>query len=323
MGDSTGLTTRARLLREAVYNTPPSGDFWDIPFLAGTVLGTTQANVNNPVIGQGRDPAQPLRGPITAGGKLVVPMDVRNFGLHLAALLGDPTTTHPSGHYQHVFNSGVLTPTPQSIEMAHPRVPKYLMNSGQYYDQMDITLAPSGMPSATFTLIGTDEIPADASAAGTPGNLDATGDHVYFSHLKMSLTRNGTGIGNVVSGSLSFKNNLAAANVVANNGKIGGVIPGQTALTGKVSARFNDYTLLGDATTGANLALAFIWTNSADQKLTLALPLVMLAKPPITISGPGGISVDLDFQAFGSPDTPTPMLTATLLNDLDGTAYAA
>ncbi len=242
MGDSTGLTARVRLLREAVYNTPQSANFWDIPFLASTKLGTTQPLTNNPVIGQGRDPAQPLRAAISGGGDLVVPMDVRNFGLHLAALLGDPTTTHPSGHYQHVFNSGGLTPTPQSIEMAHPNVSEYFMNSGLFYDQMDITFAASGMPTATFTLLGTDESPGwqlgrrNARRTSTPHRRSCLFLAPDNGHQRATARRSGISC----RGSLTFKNNHAASRVIANNGKISGVIPGQTALTGKISARFND-----------------------------------------------------------------------------------
>src|SRR5262245_36904146 len=127
-GNSTGAASRLRMFREATYGTPPSTNYWNIPFIDSS-LGVKQDNKPNPVIGQGSDPQAPARGAKDGRATLTVPIDARYFGLHLAALLGDPTTTHPAG-YQHVFTSGGTgQPTSQAIEAAHLGLttPEYAM----------------------------------------------------------------------------------------------------------------------------------------------------------------------------------------------------
>ena len=318
-GSSTGAGDRVRMFREAAYNTPPSTNFWNIPFISAN-LGTMQKLNPSPIIGQGSDPQQPLKDVLDGKGDITVPLEARCFGLHLAALLGDPVTTTPSGHFQHMFTSGATAqPTSQAFEVAHTALTEYSLTSGVMYDSMDISLARSGLAIAKFSVIGTAEAWSGSSGAGTPANLvDATLHN--FSQLTGVLKRSGTALGTILSGSFSYSNNLDPLAVVANNGLIAGADHGESSLTGKISLRFRDMTLLNDAISGGPVQIDWILSNSADEKITFTMPKVNFARPQVPISGPSGVNISLDFMANG--DATNKMLTVTLLNDHAGTAYA-
>jgi hypothetical protein len=322
-GISTGTTGRARMHREATYNTPPAAtDFWNIPFFAPMNLGTSQGLVPNPTIGAGSDPQAPFRDVFVGKGDLTVPVDARYFGLHLAALFGDPVTTHPSG-YQHVFSSGATgQPTPQAIEVAHLGLdtPKYMMNSGILYKSMEISLARSGAVAAKFGVVSTMETGSGSSAAGTPANLVDTSVK-YFSHLTGVIKRNTTVVGNILSGTLMFDNGLETLDPIGNQGYIAGGVRTEASLKlSNVSARFNNTTLYDDSTGNTPVQIDWILSNSGSESLTFTIPKVLIPRPQIPFSGPGGVNIAFDFMA--NADASNKMLTMTLLNDYAGTAYA-
>jgi hypothetical protein len=55
-------------------------------------LGSEQGLIDDPVLGQGRDPLAPLQDVINDEGDIVVPVDPRYLGLWLTGLFGDPDT---------------------------------------------------------------------------------------------------------------------------------------------------------------------------------------------------------------------------------------
>ena len=81
---------------ETVYGTPPTGNYIKFPFVSSD-LGSEQGLIASDLLGQGRDPSQPIRDVIRVEGNVVVPVDLRNFGHWLKALLGAPTTTDSRG----------------------------------------------------------------------------------------------------------------------------------------------------------------------------------------------------------------------------------
>ena len=64
---------------ETVYGTPPTGNYIKFPFVSSE-LGSEQGLIASDLLGQGRDPSQPIRDVIRVEGNVVVPVDLRNFG---------------------------------------------------------------------------------------------------------------------------------------------------------------------------------------------------------------------------------------------------
>ncbi len=92
MARAYGSSATLLLKRETAYGQAASGDYIRIPFNRCT-LGSEQGLIDDPVLGQGRDPYAPLQDAIMDEGEIVVPVDPRYIGLWLTGLLGDPTSS--------------------------------------------------------------------------------------------------------------------------------------------------------------------------------------------------------------------------------------
>jgi hypothetical protein len=80
MARAYGANAQLLGLFEATYGTPPVGDFIKFPFVS-SALGSEQNLINSDLLGQGRDPAQPMRDVINVEGDIVVPVDLRIAGI--------------------------------------------------------------------------------------------------------------------------------------------------------------------------------------------------------------------------------------------------
>ncbi len=92
MARAYGSSATLLLKRETAYGQAASGDYVRIPFNR-CMLGAEQGLIDDPVLGQGRDPYAPLQDVIMDEGEIVVPVDPRHIGLWLTGLLGDPTSS--------------------------------------------------------------------------------------------------------------------------------------------------------------------------------------------------------------------------------------
>ncbi|MDP7097204.1 MAG: phage tail tube protein, partial [Rhodospirillales bacterium] len=96
--------------------------------------------------------------------------------------------------------------------------------------------------------------------------------------------------------------------------------PTVAALTGRIDVRFADTGLIDDASSGTPVDLEFGYTLNAGSKVLFTAHEVYLPKPKLAVDGPGGVQASFDFQGARN-DAAGRMLTATLVNDLDGTEY--
>jgi len=88
MSRAYGSSATLLLKRETAYGTSPSGDYIRMPFNSVS-LGSEQGLIDDPVLGQGRDPLAPLQDVINDEGDVTVPMDPRYLGLWLTGLFGE------------------------------------------------------------------------------------------------------------------------------------------------------------------------------------------------------------------------------------------
>jgi hypothetical protein len=107
-------------------------------------LGSEQGLIDDPVLGQGRDPLAPLQDVINDEGDIVVPADPRYLGVWLTGLFGDPDTTdNLDGSWDHEFASGCTGPrstgssstsTPWPTNARSPSSSDRAQNSRRYVD---------------------------------------------------------------------------------------------------------------------------------------------------------------------------------------------
>lgn len=312
MPRAQGARAQMALAFETAYGTPPAaGKYWRMPF-ASSGLGADQPLVNSELLGYGRDPLPPVLDAITADGDISVPIDLRFWGIWLKGAFGNPTTTGTTpGPYTHTFQSGAWTLPSMAIEIGNPEVPSYRMNKGVMVNSLSWSMARSGNVSATAALIAQGEVPATATGAGALKEMALK----RFSAFNGSIKRGSNVLANVVSGSVTYSNNLDRVETIRPDGMIDGADPSVASLTGDVVVRFADTALLDQALDGSPISLTFGYEASPSQKFELTAHAVYLPKPRLTMDGPGGMQVTFSWQA-AQDTTLGRMATAVLVNDV-------
>ncbi len=316
MSRAYGSNATLLLKRETAYGTSPSGNFIQIPFNSVS-LGSEQGLIDDPVLGQGRDPLAPLQDVINDEGDITVPMDPRYLGLWLSGLFGDPASTdNLDGTFDHVFVSGIDSLPSYSLEVGMAQVPAFFMHGGVVLNSIALDFQRSGAAAATINAIAQGETRNGTSQGGTPSTLAFN----RISQCQGSIKKAGTAVANLTSGSLTYSNNLEKIETIRSDGLIDGADPTVAALTGSIDVRFADTTLIDAASSGTPVDLEFGYTVG-NSSIMFTAHEVYLPKPKLAVEGPGGIQASFDFQGAMN-EAAGRMLTVTLVNDLDGTIYA-
>lgn len=219
--------------------------------------------------------------------------------------------TLTGGANGHTFVSGTQNLPSMSIEVGLPDVPFFGMNYGARANSLSIQAQRSGLLSATVNVIAQGEATATATATGTPTVLDVE----RFSQFQGSITRNGGVLGNIVSAELMYSNNLEKIEVIRSDGRIADIDPGIVKCSGNLNARFQDTSLLDQATARTPCEIAFGWTIDASRSLLFTAHRVFLPRGNRQIQGPGGIQMPFAWQAALDPVL-TKTCTVVLTNDV-------
>lgn len=421
MARAYGSSASLLLKRETAYGQKPAGNFYKMPFTSCN-LGSEQGLIDDPVLGFGRDPAQPLRDVINVDGDITVPVDPRYLGFWLTGLFGEPETetvkaegyivfaanpsngdtvtingtaftfvsgtpagnqieikstvmqtideavsvlnasvvgtvddatySRPTGTQRlkivhdtagatgnaftlaaaaagvsaptlrgggilHMFESGAESLPSYSIEVGLPQIPAFFLNTGVVVNSIGFDFQRSGAATATVNVIAQGETRFGATQGETPQQLTFN----RTSQFQGEIRHGGEKIGNLTGGTVTYTNNLERIETIRDDGKIDGADPTIAALTGSITVRFADTTLIDLASNGTPIDLEFVYTLAPGLSLTVTAHEVYLPKPKPPINGAGGIETSFDFQAAKN-EAAGCMVTVKLLNDLDGTQYA-
>jgi hypothetical protein len=320
-------TTRARGSNARVVGafeatpgiTPAAGANWLTIPLVSHNLGEERPLIESDLLGQGREMSDPTPDVATNDGDIVVPVDVRNFGRWLKLFFGAPTSTGSSAPYTHVFKSGAADLPSMSIEVGSPEVPAFSTNFGARGNQLRISLSRSGLLNATCSLVCIGETdPVNATVgASSPVELAVT----RFPQAVGSVKKDGVELGSVVGADFTFSNNLEKVETIKADGRIEDADPGMAQMSGTVTVRFKDKTLLNAATTNppTPVELAFGW-QVGTHSLVFLVGRVFLPKPKRPITGPGGVQATFNWQSSKAASGNS--VVVTLINDVAATSYA-
>ncbi|ATC25210.1 phage tail tube protein [Caulobacter vibrioides] len=220
-----------------------------------------------------------------------------------------------TGPYNHVFTSGALSLPDAAIEIGHPEVPSYHMNYGVMGNTGSIALQRSGLLNLVQAVIAQGEKAAsNTSAAGTPTVFN-NGLVERFAQAAGDILDRGVPLAELVSGEVSWSNNLDVAENIRPDGRIDGADPGKFSAGARVTVRFKDRLYYDLARARKDLDLAARWTR-AGASLKIRLPAfrlpAMVAKP---LNGPGGIQQTYEGQGYKHPTLGRTMII-TLVNDV-------
>jgi hypothetical protein len=302
---------------EANYGVIPDGSGGGIyhkMLFASSGLSEARPLGEDPLLGLGRATLDPFYDASSTDGDIVVPIDLRAFGMWLKAALGAPATVdNGDGTYNHTFTAGGDVPS-LTLEIGHTKLatPRYNKFAGVKINTIAFDMARTGAARATVSVVAQGEEPKTQTPA------DATPEEfalVRFNQGKGSINVGGNRLGNVTAGNLSFSNNLDLVETLREDGKIDGADETTASVSGSINVRFSTDTTLEDAINSeAPLSLEYRYLiPDTSYAIIFTIPRVFLPKPKREISGPGGISASFDWQASGAD---TAIMTVTLINDV-------
>lgn len=312
MARAMGARTQIALAFESTYGVAPASGYTKMPF-ASTSLGSDQPLIDNELLGYGRDPLPPIKDAVTVDGDVVIPIDTDGIGFWLKAMFGAPVTTGTTPK-MHTFQSGNWALPSLSVEVGYPDIPTYSMFSGVKADEISFSMKRSGNLQATVKLVAQGETPNVAAQSGT---LAALASLTRFGNFNGAIKRDSVLLGNIVSGDVTYMNNLDRVETIRADGKIDGADAGMATLKGNLVTRFADTVLKTQAENGTPCELEFSWVLSASLSLKLTAHAVYLPVPRIEVPGPQGIQATYDWQGAQAA-SPTRLCTAVLTNAVAG-----
>lgn len=215
------------------------------------------------------------------------------------------------GANSHTFVSGAQSLPSLSIELQLPDVPFFGLTFGARVNRFQVQAQRSGLLSATLNVIAQGETVAAATQIGSPTAFPLD----RFSQFQGEVKRDGVALANVVSAELAYANNLERVETIRADGRIADADPGVIAVTGTITTRFADMTLVDQATNRTPCELSLGWSAGPGASLVWTLHRVFLPRGDRQIQGPGGVQIPFAFQAAVDPSLGR-AATCVLINDV-------
>jgi hypothetical protein len=297
MPTARGARTILLAKQEVTYGVNPGGaDFRQFPFVPPLDLGGAQALLDSPVIGlsTGRDPADPFYDAVTVDGSFGIPIDLVDIGFWLKMLMGAPNSVGPT-NFTHTFRSGGATALPSfTAEIGYPDVPTYLLMTGCKAGGLTINAGPTGRPTATVNVLAQDVARAGTSVDASP-TLSA--GYQQFNNFQGTISRNNTALGYVTSASMTFSNGLEPIRDIGSGNNIREALEQDTAVSGQLTVRLSETTLLTDSEGTTPIELDLIFAIDANRSIEFTLPRAFLPRRKATVQGRAGVDVTFDLRA--------------------------
>lgn len=299
---------------ESVFGTPPASG-WAGMYFYNFRMTAKQPPEHDPVIGGDlynfNDSRGSNLGLVTHEGSADVPLCLNGVGYVLQHLFGDPTTTG-STNYQHVFESGADVLPTKSFEQ-QVAASDFRIHKGVACRGFDMALKDeNGNQMLTLDLIGMDEELASSSGAGSFSTPAYDPARKTLALVKID----GTTVGRLVDGKLTYKNGLVAERYVDGSAAVSEIsMADENKFTGELRIRYvagQTYDAL--AVAEADHTLEIVWSRGANNSLSLYTPAVRLGRPGLEIQGPGGLEQTIPFEAHQTASAA--MLKATLKNQI-------
>lgn len=311
MSRAYGWNAQLLIAEESEYGVMPDTGYRKIPFISSS-LDSEQNLLSSNVLGLGRDPTQPFQDVINVDGDMAVPVDVRNIGVWLKAIFGEPTTTEADGVYTHAFESGKIAIPSYSLEVGLPEVPQFIRFLGVRANSIAFNFQRSGEAQVTLNLMAQCE-------KGSTTAIDAAPDvykYTRVSQFQGYIKSGGEFLANITAASATYSNNLEKIETIRNDGLVEAIDLGVASLSGSISARYGDNILLDKAREGTPVDVELGYQLTDTMKLVIECHEVYLPKPKRSIDGPNGIECSYDFQGAKNDEIGR-MMTITLVNDVE------
>jgi len=312
MAQQAGANVTMLLGIESTYNTPPSTAY-GVPFNSSTLKGTQAINTPATITGN-RNAVQPFRGNKSVEGTVVVPADSEAMWYWLQAAFGDPATTGSSSPYTHTFTVGSTQPS-FAIEQQYTDLTtdRFYQYTGLKTKTWAMDIGGDGELVSTFGIVGATETAATSSC-----DADATSITISrIQNFHASLTEGGSAFATARSVNFTVDFGIDESNYVIGGSGVRGSIPdGIVSVTGSLTTLFDDagYAVMAKGAAGTESSLVVTLNGGTANQLIIEFNELEYSQSAPEITGPEGLLVTLDFQAFYNNHGDASIVVATLLN---------
>jgi hypothetical protein len=307
-----GFYETLKFIYEATYGVKPTitaGSTIALPFISQG-LGLDENMIVSEVIRAGKRYATaPAFGNINASGDIVVPVEAVAFGYWLTMAFGAPTTTG-TNPYTHVFKPVNDNPS-MWLEGGFADKNLFFQWTGLKLNKMSFNFQVNNEVNATMSMIGRDEVTATATVDATP----VVPAYRKFQAKDIVMKEGGSEIATAMNCTLNIEQGIAEDQyTLSGNGRRVEAPEGMLKVNGSATMLFRDLTYYNKAKNNTETSIEIILTRGADV-LKLLLPEVVFPQKPVTRSGAGPVTYNIEFEAYWHDGSEGAPIVATLIND--------
>jgi hypothetical protein len=290
---ATGSRHDLSYIVEVTYGTTPASTPELTPIRhTGTTLGLSKDALESEELRQDRQVAHFRHGNKSVGGDINFEMSYGTFDDLIEATLGGSWATN-------ILLAGT-TRRSFTIERYHADIGKYLRSTGCNFNSMNLSIAPNSMVTGSFGIVGKDMAVAGTALTGVTYAAESTAEP--FDSFTGSITEGGSSIATVTALELTIDNGIEALYVVGDDTTLN-PSTGKSMVTGTVTAYFEDSSLIDKFIAETASAIVFVLTDLSGSYYTVTLPNIKYNSGNPEVSGPGAVTVSLEFIALYDSST--------------------
>lgn len=303
---ATGGASGVRYVIEATPGTTPSVTAANIFQLrnGGCTLGITRDSMQSKELRDDRMPADVKLSNIKVGGNLNCEFSFKEYDPFFEAAMFGAWDTN-------VLKCGkaVKSFTVERV-FSDLAVPQYYQFTGIRVDTMDISLKPGEICTLDFGLVGYTGTMSNASLL-TTGSPTASQTFPLYDCYSGAIKEGGSTIAVVTGINLNLKNSITPAFILGQ--KVAGALPAGTSdVSGSLTCMFTDVTMLNKFLNETESSLEFTLGDGTTASYTWLLPRIKYTSGNPEVTGPGQISLTMNYTAMYSAAESTVMkLTRT------------
>lgn len=303
MALATGASHSLRYKKEVTYGTDPGGNYQVLRH-TGTTLGLTKDALESEELRSDRQVAHYRHGTKNVSGDINFELSYGTFDELLEgvmcgtwandvdedgnATVGDIDTLEP-GSETHSF----------TFERYHADIDQAMKMTGCQISSMSLSIAPNSMVTGSFSIMGQNmTISANENATPIAANTNQP-----FDGFTGTITEGGSSIAIITGLELNIDNGLEPTYVIGSDTTLESPL-GKSMVTGSVTAYFQDATLINKFINETESSLEFQLEDKDTNKYIFGMPKIKYNSGNPEVSGPGQVTVTLEFVALYEGDTP-------------------
>ncbi|HEX8851278.1 MAG TPA: phage tail tube protein [Gemmatimonadaceae bacterium] len=291
-GTSESLTLGFENGFKTMPNAPVTGD--KVPVTSPNIRPERNKFTSNALTGS-HEPRPIVFGKVGVSGSFGLECNPASLMPVCKGLFGGVRSSGVSGVFAVEYY--LSTMLPMFIQQSHADINQYLLWNGIYLGSTTWQFGSEGLMECTVNVMGAKQSVFSATQIG--GTVTDRTGYEPFSYLLVRIKQGGTVIGYSQAVELTIDRKLGKAMAQDQTNEVAVVFSEVAEIMGKMTALFQDATLLNLALSGAETSLE-IWLPSINGfGLLVELPTIKFRPPAVVTNGTGLVTQELEFDVYG------------------------